>query len=890
LSAEIETASNKIIGEKRMNITKNKTKLTAAVILILLMASSILATMPVKAQDYTNMQEGGSMPLPDGVTPDLTLETIAHMSIRPNPVGVGQTVLVNLWLQPPLQVSRYFSDYTVTITDPDGKTIVEKRDSYRADATSWLEYTPNKVGEYTFKFDFPGGYFPPGNYTVTPGAWIGGQVVSFTESVYYEPSSTEVQTLVVQEDPVESWPASPLPTDYWTRPVSPNNREWWKILGNYPATGFVGGGEDWPADTNIYSSNYMYTPYVQAPNSAHIVWKRQAGLGGLYGPMYPEDSYTSGGAGPSGTPSIIYQGRCYGTISKTENGKPTTYWQCYDLRTGEIYWEQPAALTVTEFFGMQMVSALTPSFIMYQTGWSEVPGGEPSFGRQVYLGSVSGGRLILFDPYSGAIASYGGFFGGGGDYNISIAPLSSGTFYANPYFLSIQTMSEPIEVWPFSRVTGYRLINWTVAGDPGPSGGIINVGLRVANNVSYPFSSIGGFGSAVDYEAGVAVYTQSITHPATGSDVTIDVRIMAASIITGELLWNVSSGVGFGTFPAAIADHGKFAARFNDGHWHCYDLRDGKHLWESEETSFPWGTFGCYGQQSFGGMLLSNQYDGVAAYNWTNGKIVWFYQYKAPYPYETPYQDNYPFFTGTSQIADGKLYTYNTEHTVTQPQTRGWKLHCINITTGEGIWSIDGALSPGAVADGYLTTLSTYDNYMYVFGKGKSATTVTAPDKAITLGDSIVIRGTVTDQSPGQPGTACVSDESMSEWMEYIHMQKPMPKNVTGVPVVLDVLDSNGNYRNIDTVTTDASGTFSYMWEPDIPGKYTLIATFGGSESYGSSWAETAFGVVEAPQATPPPTPEPASAADLYFVPATAGIIVAIAVVGVVLMLMLRKR
>jgi hypothetical protein len=198
--------------------------------------------------------------------------------------------------------------------------------------------------------------------------------------------------------------------------------------------------------------------------------------------------------------------------------------------------------------------------------------------------------------------------------------------------------------------------------------------------------------------------------------------------------------------------------------------------------------------------------------------------------------------------------------------------------------------TPVSIADGYLAASNSYDGYMYVFGKGKSATTVTAPDTAITLGDSIVIRGTVTDQTPAQLGTACVSDESMSAWMEYLHMQKPMPTNVIGVPVILDVLDSNGNYRNIDTVTTDASGTFSYMWEPDIPGKYTLIATFAGSESYGSSWAETAFGVVEAPAATPEPTPTPASPAELYFVPAVSGIIIAIAVVGVILMLMLRKR
>ncbi len=36
---------------------------------------------------------------------------------------------------------------------------------------------------------------------------------------------------------VASWPPSAIPTDYWIRPVSPDNREWWTISGNYPWNG-----------------------------------------------------------------------------------------------------------------------------------------------------------------------------------------------------------------------------------------------------------------------------------------------------------------------------------------------------------------------------------------------------------------------------------------------------------------------------------------------------------------------------------------------------------------------------------------------------------------------------------------------------------------------------
>ena len=47
---------------------------------------------------------------------------------------------------------------------------------------------------------------------------------------------------------------------------------------------------------------------------------------------------------------------------------------------------------------------------------------------------------------------------------------------------------------------------------------------------------------------------------------------------------------------------------------------------------------------------------------------------------------------------------------------------------------------------------------------------------------------------------------------------------------------------------------------------------------------------MEAPPATTEPTPTPASAADLYFLPMSIGTIVAIIAIGIVLILMLRKR
>jgi hypothetical protein len=121
-------------------------------------------------------------------------------------------------------------------------------------------------------------------------------------------------------------------------------------------------------------------------------------------------------------------------------------------------------------------------------------------------------------------------------------------------------------------------------------------------------------------------------------------------------------------------------------------------------------------------------------------------------------------------------------------------------------------------------------------------------------------------------------------------MQQAKPTNTTGVPVTLSVIDSNGNYRQIGTTTTDAAGYYSYPWTPDITGAYTVIAQFGGSESYWPSTTRTSFIVnPAAATATPQPTTTP-SMADLYFLPSVIGIALLIVVCFAVTILLLKKR
>jgi hypothetical protein len=88
--------------------------------------------------------------------------------------------------------------------------------------------------------------------------------------------------------------------------------------------------------------------------------------------------------------------------------------------------------------------------------------------------------------------------------------------------------------------------------------------------------------------------------------------------------------------------------------------------------------------------------------------------------------------------------------------------------------------------------------------------------------------------------------------MEYIHMDRPIPVDATGVSVSIDATDPNGNSIHIGDSTSDISGTYSFLWEPELAGEYKVMATFAGTNSYGSSYATTAVGVVEGSETSTP--------------------------------------
>jgi hypothetical protein len=306
-----------------------------------------------------------------------------------------------------------------------------------------------------------------------------------------------------------------------------------------------------------------------------------------------------------------------------------------------------------------------------------------------------------------------------------------------------------------------------------------------------------------------------------------------------------------------------------------------------------------YDEAAFNDLIFATGYTGVWAVNETTGTVAWHYADPA-IPFETPYTSNgsSTYSVQDIRVIGGLLYVSDNEHTPSQPATRGWGMICLNATTGAFQWKISGTrLQAGAAADGYLTAASNYDGTMVVMGKGKTSTTISAPQTAIAQGGSVVITGQVLDQSPAQPGTPAISDANMDTWMDYLHFQMPIDGlyhnvTVTGVPVSIDAVDPNGNFIHIADVTSSISGTFSYLWKPDIIGKYTITATFMGSNAYGASYAETAIGIVQGPGATATPTPSggaPVTAAEVMtdLIIGLIVIIIAIAIVGA---LILRKH
>ena len=828
-----------------MKFSRNKTTATGiAFILMLSLTVTMLASLPtVKAVD---------------------VKTYAYCAVAPNPVGVNQEVTVSMWLDkiPPVDEQNHeltFSNYYLEITDPEGQT--KTLGPFTSDwiASKYTTYTPTMVGTYYFQFKYEG-------ETIYSRRSSGFPLQDDT----YLPSTSQKMELTVQEEPIAAWPAAPLPTQYWQRPIEGQNREWYTLGGSWLGLPlqFATG----------YNATGSFNPYTTAPNTAHIVWTKPMAFGGIVGgELGTTDFYTGLSYEEKWNPPsvMIIAGRLYYHL-------PLSNWPgqdgliCVDLRTGEEYWQQDIQVNFA-----QLLRFDSPN----------------QHGVIPYLWSVSGSTYTMYDAWTGkpilTIAN------GTGGYGTKTTFDESG----NLIVYSMNSGQNWLRMWNTTKVEGQITL---AGGNEGswqwrpPIGATLDGNTGIQWQVDIP--SIPG-------QAILRVSADVIVTTARDLDAASPTLIVAGyDAHTGAFKWSFN----ITDYPMIQRSNYNFSpiidgvfCYFDQAEevWYGYSADTGRKLWgPTEPYESPWGVYSQsyrgagqpFAQVGYG-QLYATAYDGtVHCFDLQTGENVW-NCYTGSSGYETVYGD-YPFYGGVT-IADGKVYISSNEHSPDSPNWRGGKLYCIDAFNGTILWSVYGWMPGPVVADGYLAVLNSYDGQVYSFGKGLSAVTVAAPDVATTMGDTVLIKGTVTDQSPGDTclgvpaaGTPAIADDYMSTWMEYLYMQKPMPTNATGVEVLIDVLDSNGNYRNIGSTTSDINGFFSYDWQPDIPGKFTVVARFEGSESYFASSAATSFTVMEQPEATPTPTPPPPSMADIYFLPATIGMIIAIIAVGLVIILMLRKR
>ena len=858
-------------------------KKLSAIIAAILILSIALSTF---AEPKTAAQSSGEM------------TTYAYLNIAPNPVGVGQTAYISMWVDVPMPLATEANDvrrhdYKLTITAPDGHVTTQTWDVVKdTTGVEFTPFTPNQVGTYDVKFEYPDQIYTWYDVSRT---WNGTKFLA---------SSAEA-TLTVQEDPIGSTSPIPLPTEYWTRPIYGQNHMWSTLGSHWLGGNYLGAFQ--------MSSYNLWQPDGVGPESSHIMWTYPIESGGIVGGSQvgvQDATFYSGGSyeGRFGNAIIIDGKLCFKEpLSDNQNGGD---YIAMDLQTGKVLWRNP---DINPSFG-ELYDYESPN----QHG--VIPNG--------YLWQTinQGGGLqtwIAYDPLTSNWL-----------FNLTNVPSTGTIAYTQngeivKYILSYDQTSK----------TGWlALWNWTAApqaaaGLPGsgssaiqfrPVGKNIDCSTAYSWNVTFSGDLVGNSAPSIAYVLPGDIILGRSSNIIAGvfrDRGTPDPYTVWAMNLKdgseGQILWKKSYSAPSGNASRSLGplDPVNRVWTMTDAEsmqWLGYDLSNGNLIWGPTNTDIRSIQFFASGYgagqravTAYGNIYVQGFGGEIFCYDTLTGNLQW--KFNNTYAgLDNPWGLT-PIFIAA--IQDGKVYAFNNEHSPNAPLYKNYNIYIINATSGEQIskmlsWAGQSG-GPGSstsiAADGFFVYYNYYDNQIYAMGKGPSKTTVTAPNLAAAQGQTLLISGTVTDIAAGTTqteqagrfpnGVPVVSDASMSSWMEYVYMNQPCPANATGVPVQISVIDSNGNYRTIGTVTSDATGFFSLDWMPDIAGKYTVYATFAGSASYWPSQATTAFAVDEpTATATPQPTQAP-SMADEYFLPMSIAIIVVMIVIGAVLaLLLLRKR
>jgi outer membrane protein assembly factor BamB len=852
-----------------MKLPKNKTTATTIALFLVLTIAVTLFALPLATAQPT------------------TKKSYAYIGALPNPVGVNQEVLLHVGVIEPLVIlTDSWKGLTVTVQKPDNST--ETLGPVNTDATggTGVTYTPDMVGTYYVQTHFPAQWY---NYTTFD--FFSMSMV--TRQTWYEAADSEKLALVVQADPIPYYPSMPLPSEYWTRPIDPQLREWYTVSGSW-----------------LTAPQNLFAPYNAAPETAHILWTKPLTTGGLAGGelglvgsgatsvgMETGDAYEGKWTGSSGesfwtSSAIILNGKLYYQHSTIY---PPVVYHCVDLHTGEELWAKTFLDNQTIDFGQDFYFQSFNSQGTFAYLWVTTGGFS-------FFGPPMPENWYAFDPLTG-------------DWLYTMEDVPSGTNLYGPngeiYRYNVDLFAGTISLWNSTEVVmkgitppdlgswgnnahgqvfnASRGIQWTKPLPAGLTGSVLKTFFNdriIGGSLNTTHVTLWGVSTKVGQE-GTLLFKNTWAAPGYWAEGSLTVGGFGA----GFVAWSKEDKVGVLLLKETREHYG-------------FSLETGQYLWGPTPSEYYLNALEDTPAESRGiayGKLYCASVSGIVyCYNVKNGTLLWKYEVNDPYT-EILWANNW--WQKLLFISDGKVYTGHTEHSANQPLPRGAPFVCLNATTGDVIWRANGLFRQtrwggrAILGDSIIATMDTYDQRVYAIGKGPSKTTVSIQSDVITDGGSVVIKGTVTDISPGTEeygltarfpnGVPAIADESMSDYMLYVYKQFPIPGNATGVPVSLDTLDPNGNFVHIDTVTSDLSGNYGYAFTPEVPGLYTITATFAGTDSYYPSYAQTYINVEEAPPASPPiEIPQPFDYT-MHFVYATIAIIIAIAIVG---LLILRKK
>ena len=632
-------------------MAKNRTAFAIALFLMATIAVTLVALPTANAHD-----------------PPWNKDTWIYVAVSPDPVGVNQQVLITWWtdLLPQTAQGDYgdrWHDVTITVTDPEGgKETLTQAESDPVGGGFFL-YTPTKVGTYTLQAHFPGHTYtgepqPPWGLPGSYAAYIGDTL---------NPSDSEIIDLFVQEEPIAEWPETPLPTTYWSRPIFGENR-FWNVIGgnwlNYPVA---------PGRANI-----MVNDYVQAPETAHVMWTRPYWLGGVVGGEFGSTPYYDGLSYERlwRTP-IVIQGRLYYSVDT-----PPRYGHyCIDLRTGEELWFQNSTGPLQQYGSGGGGTRGSGDYTKYSFGQILNYDCPNQHGAFAYIWSTYGSTWQMYDAWTGNwICNIENVPGGsaGMDSNGNLLRY----IYNNNGWLALWNSTKAIwnitlsyggnNYWTWRPLVGHTFdgadgYEWNVTA-PANLGSIFTVlDDRVIGN--------DGLGS---FEYATNAYSLWCLKVNPGDQ--------------GELMWkkdyaqppvkNVTVTPG----PASLEEGLMTIALKETRQWIAYDIDTGNKVWGPSESQDPYDMYdmrrgsGC--GAFYNGTLLSWGYAGIVyCYDATDGTELWEEPTESG-GFESYFDSGrYPLSLGA--IGDGKIYLYSTEHSPSKPLWRGSKLRCIDIDSGE---------------------------------------------------------------------------------------------------------------------------------------------------------------------------------------------------------------